>query len=194
MSQKSMSEYFTNYYKEVVAWNRVCKPVTKEISFNSLKILHEELLELNYFYYREKSHQYVIDIADACADVAFSLFGIGYELGIDEMDFDLLEDLDLDTASSTYSSFVSLCCAVDMEDTDWFNELIKNSFSEILETIISIAREEGFDLQRVCNEVMRSNWSKYKKTSIGYEAVLDKNNKVVKPDTYSPPDLSFVNG
>lgn len=53
-------------------------------------------------------------------------------------------------------------------------------------TAVGIAHRFGFDIQGALAEVDRSNWSKLVDGQFQY----DENGKVIKPESYSPPDLT----
>lgn len=52
-------------------------------------------------------------------------------------------------------------------------------------TAIGVGYMMGFDMEGALAEVNRSNWSKF----VDGKPMFDKNGKIAKPASYSPPDL-----
>jgi predicted HAD superfamily Cof-like phosphohydrolase len=62
---------------------------------------------------------------------------------------------------------------------------IADALGDILFVVYGSGVEHGIDMDRVFEEICRSNMTK----SGGY---MDESGKWVKPDDFNPPDLSFV--
>ena len=70
---------------------------------------------------------------------------------------------------------------------------IADACIDIMYVTIGMLHAMGIDPKSCWDEVQRSNMTKFKKDSTGkLAATLDDNGKVVKPDTYSKPDLFGV--
>ena len=78
----------------------------------------------------------------------------------------------------------------ELYDADKINDIIgiADGLTDLLYVIYGMGHAFGIDLDRCFDEVHRSNMSKV------VEGKLQKNEhgKVLKPDTYSPPDLKRV--
>lgn len=62
---------------------------------------------------------------------------------------------------------------------------VADALTDILYVVYGMGHAYGIDLDKCFNEVHRSNMSKV----VGGKLVRAPNGKVLKPDTYSPPDL-----
>lgn len=65
---------------------------------------------------------------------------------------------------------------------------IADALTDLLYVIYGAGHAYGIDLDRCFAEVHRSNMSKF----VDGKFIKDANGKVLKPKTYSPPDLSFL--
>jgi predicted HAD superfamily Cof-like phosphohydrolase len=64
-------------------------------------------------------------------------------------------------------------------------QAVLDSLCDQIVTAIGVAHTLGFDIIPALDEVNRSNWSKF----VDGKPVFDKYGKIVKPATYSPPNL-----
>ena len=62
---------------------------------------------------------------------------------------------------------------------------VADALADLLYVVYGTAVEHGIDIDRVFKEVHRSNMTKR-------NGHLDESGKWIKPDDYSPPDLSFL--
>jgi predicted HAD superfamily Cof-like phosphohydrolase len=65
---------------------------------------------------------------------------------------------------------------------------VADALTDLLYVIYGAGHAYGIDLDRCFAEVHRSNMSKF----VDGKIIKDANGKVLKPKTYSPPDLSFL--
>jgi hypothetical protein len=65
---------------------------------------------------------------------------------------------------------------------------IADALTDLLYVVYGAGHAYGIDLDRCFAEVHRSNMSKF----VDGKIIKDANGKVLKPKTYSPPDLSFL--
>lgn len=65
---------------------------------------------------------------------------------------------------------------------------VADALTDLLYVIYGAGHAYGIDLDRCFAEVHRSNMSKF----VDGKFIKDANGKVLKPKTYSPPDLTFL--
>ena len=65
---------------------------------------------------------------------------------------------------------------------------IADALTDLLYVVYGAGHTYGIDLNRCFAEVHRSNMSKF----VDGKRIKNAEGKVMKPDTYSPPDLSFL--
>ena len=65
---------------------------------------------------------------------------------------------------------------------------IADALTDLLYVVYGAGHAYGIDLDRCFAEVHRSNMSKF----VDGKRIKNAEGKVMKPDTYSPPDLSFL--
>jgi len=65
---------------------------------------------------------------------------------------------------------------------------IADALTDLLYVVYGAGHTYGIDLNRCFAEVHRSNMSKF----VNGKRIKNADGKVMKPDTYSPPDLSFL--
>jgi predicted HAD superfamily Cof-like phosphohydrolase len=65
---------------------------------------------------------------------------------------------------------------------------IADALTDLLYVVYGAGHAYGIDLDRCFAEVHRSNMSKF----VDGKRIKDENGKVMKPASYSPPDLSFL--
>lgn len=162
-----------------------------------MRILEEEFNE----YYDAAKISDVVNMSDALGDIAYVACGTAVVYGTSpaiphysETSFEFLENdctkYDPKKSSEYYVSKLKKAFA-DYAFAEALNDLteVEQKLNNILNVVSEISCKYGIPLQKIFNEIHRSNMSKLDKNG---NPIYRADGKVLKSELYSPPNLSQV--
>lgn len=186
---------FVNWYEKVKEFHKafglqysdVQVAVDKKLALYKLQLVEEELAELTEAICKED----VIEQADALADLAYVILNYHAMFGVRPSGY--LKDWQIKTEvtpltadDSMYLSDMYRHVAGYCQFLAYGDELGQQyQLYSFLALIVKVSAKMGIDIEKVFDEVHRSNMTKIG----GY---IDDNGKYRKPDTFEPPRLKEV--
>ncbi len=187
---------FIQYDKQVEFMNIAGQTPSRKFAHKYKELVEEEVKEL----LNAKTQK---DRLDGFADVIVTNTGYLYALTHYPVVANFVEtllDLDLSDNNNTYVMINEEITPIErVSQLGTWDQLLRFKVNPVLTpvkhiafnllAIIGACKDRGIDLYSVLEEVYRSNFTKFVMVDGKLTATLDESGKVMKPNTFTPPNL-----